>query len=503
MKIVVDKQSYCLVNWFAIFGWLLLIFPVTGICQSSNIESSYQVTVHAKNKRILFVEWVFELTDSLLYMEPGAEQFPKGWAKFVEGLEIHDDLGTSVGFEPLDGARWRVNADPGQKLIVRYALNISHEDYDWSGGIDGIAYVKPWGVFCSGRSLFIMNGQHHDLNVAFNLPQNWKVSSSWEEASGASSFKVANHTALSNALFFVGEQDEIIVKRNDFELIFALGGRDITSRKEEFKNLAEGVLDYYINLFGGVPNPPPGQELKKALVIINSGDVTDGEVVGNDISILIEPEGNSMSRMISRFIFAHEFFHLWNGKSFTPGQEDTEWFKEGFTNYYTLKALFQVGALNEQSYFDMLAQFFYARYNEDEGAGALTMSDGSLKHNHWGLIYSGGLMVGIMQDIQIRQASDNRQSIDDLMRHLYVKYGGTNEVYDITELQELLSALNGESQELFFQNYIIGTQRLPFAEYLNRAGLSAELKDNKLMISLPSPPVSTSRQNIINGLLGK
>ena len=67
----------------------------------------------------------------------------------------------------------------------------------------------------------------------------------------------------------------------------------------------------------------------------------------------------TMSTMISRFIFAHEFFHLWNGKSMVPDDQETEWFKEGFTNYYTLKALYHVGLLNDTAYFSVLNNLFY------------------------------------------------------------------------------------------------------------------------------------------------
>ena len=110
------------------------------------------------------------------------------------------------------------------------------------------------------------------------------------------------------------------------------------------------------------------------MVIINPSVETDGEAIGSNISILIDPEGDSMSQTIARFIFAHEFFHLWNGKSFSPNAEDTEWFKEGFSNYYTLKALHHIGYLNDESYLELLGGFFYQRYDSDDGVGTDTFS---------------------------------------------------------------------------------------------------------------------------------
>lgn len=205
------------------------------------------------------------------------------------------------------------------------------------------------------------------------------------------------------------------------------------------------------------------------MVVINPSEKTDGEALGNNISILLEPDGDQMSQVIARFIFAHEFFHMWNGKSFTPQADDTEWFKEGFTNYYTLKALHHIGYLNDESFLELLANFFYQKYDSDDGVGNLSMSNGELKHDHWGLIYSGGMFVAIAQDMQIRTASNNEKSVDDMMRFMFDNFSG--ETYDIGDIERELSNLNNESQKDFFSRYIVGTERLPLSQYLELANI--------------------------------
>ena len=139
-----------------------------------------------------------------------------------------------------------------------------------------------------------------------------------------------------------------------------------------------------------------------------------------------------MSKLISRFIFAHEFFHLWNGKSFRPyANDEAEWFKEGFTNYYTLKALHHVGFLTDESFLEVVNNLFYQRYKNDDGVGKISMTNGEEKHDHWGLIYGGGMFVGIAQDMIIRKATNNQKSLDYLMRDLFKKYGDSKKEYDL------------------------------------------------------------------------
>lgn len=233
----------------------------------------------------------------------------------------------------------------------------------------------------------------------------------------------------------------------------------------------------------GVPNPAPDNKFKKAVVIINSSDATDGEVIGNNISILVEKNGDKMSKMFSRFIFAHEFFHLCNGKSFSPANDETEWFKEGFTNYYTLKALHHVGFLTDETFLEVLNSLFYQRYKNDNGIGKISLTKGEEKHDHWGLIYGGGMFVGIAQDLMIRKATNNQKSLDDLMKILFKKYGGSDKNYDLREIQQKMSELNGADQTEFFNLYIFGTKQIPVAHFFKFAGLDAKIENENLILS--------------------
>jgi predicted metalloprotease with PDZ domain len=206
-----------------------------------------------------------------------------------------------------------------------------------------------------------------------------------------------------------------------------------------------------------------------------------------------------MSQTFGGLLFAHEFFHLWNGKSFTPNADDTEWFKEGFSNYYTLKALHHIGFVDDQSYLDVLANFFYQRYDSDDGVGKFSMTNGELKHEHWGLIYSGGMFVAIAQDMQIRSASGNQHSLDDLMRYMFGKFDTTG--YDIGDIETELSRLNGLSQEDFFARYIYGVERIPLSKYLAMANIETRKEGEQTMFKIGEESDRAASQ-IRRGLFG-
>jgi predicted metalloprotease with PDZ domain len=417
-------------------------------------------------------------------MFPGANQLPRRWATFVSNLEVRDESGTPIAIEASEDGSWRLSNVPQSQVTLSYQLNLEHEAHDWSAGLDGAAYLTDWGVFYTARSLFVVNGeQRQDLTVDLQLPDQWQATTPWQQHPDRDQrFLVASLDELATSMIFAGTHTQVTVRQGPFEFLLALGGADILALEDELVAMAEGVLDYYVKLMGDVPRLQSQGSSGRPVVIINQAQTTDGEAIGNNISILLQPGGDPMAQHIARLIFAHEFFHLWNGKSFMPAGNDAEWLKEGFSNYYTLKALHHTGHLDDQSFLQMLSGFFYQRYTADDGVGRLSVTNGDLKHDHWGLIYSGGMLIAIAQDLQIRAASDNQQSLDQLMRYLFDDHG--DNPYTLADVERVLGELNGASQAAFFRRYVYGTEEIPIADFLELAGIDTVEADSSTVFQL-------------------
>jgi predicted metalloprotease with PDZ domain len=454
-------------------GWALLLGMLSISCAADTFENGtiYKVTIPVDNPRVAIVTASLTSADREFYMFPGANQLPKRWATFVSDFQVHDENDRIVPVEARDDGTWQLLSMPQGRLTLSYRVTLDHENHTWSGGVDGAAYWREWGVFYTARSLFVLNGdERENIGIKFHLPDQWRVTAPWEkQGDDASRFVVSGHDALATSMFFAGTHKEVSVQEGPFELLLALGGEDVMALEDEFVDMAGGVLDYYVDLMGDVPRLRSRGAASTPVVLINQADMTDGEAIGNNISILLEPDGDLMAQYIARLIFAHEFFHLWNGKSFSPSGEDGEWFKEGFTNYYALKALHHIGYLSDEAYLELLAGLFYQRYSSDDAVGRLSITSGQLKHEHWGLIYAGGLLVAIAQDLQIRSVTGNEKSVDDLMRFMFEKHG--DKPYGIADIERELSRLNNDSQEGFFDRYIYGVERLPVSQFMALAGI--------------------------------
>lgn len=462
---------------------------------------SYSITIDPTGKADVQMDFV-PTTDTLYMIDGGTTDIEGGRSAFVKNLSALTEKRTNIQVTKLPDSRWFLAKRKGKTVTLTYQMDLTHEQYNWSGGLDGTAYATEWGIFYACRTLLLYPaGELGKIEVTFSLPDDWKVTTPWEEVD-QDTFKVNSLSDLQSGMFFAGTHEELSFRKDDFELVFALGGPSVVADKDMYQRLAGGVMEYYIDLMGGLPNPPPDNPFNKAVVILNEHENTDGEVLGNNISILVSKEADPMSKMIGKFIFAHEFFHLWNGKSMSPeNAEECEWFKEGFTNYYTLKALYRAGELDQQSFLGLLDQFFYQRYINDDAAGKESITRGDLKHNHWGLIYVGGMLAGISQDLIIRSETNNERSLDDTMRELFRKYGGTNNGYSIDELKQLLSSVSGKDQSEFFENYVIGSQQIPIENHFNALGLRASRADGHLLISVPED-LSDLQQQMLKEILG-
>lgn len=466
----------------------------------------YRLSISSANPKILSVTADLEPASSLSMAEYGADQFPERWAKFVSDLTAADENGNSLVVEPLGGAKWRVQG-AAKRLRIHYFVRLDHEGHTWPGGIDGIAFARDWGVFYSGRTFLVVpdRAERSSVDIDFNLPVGWNVTASWERVSrGRHSFRANGMADLKESLFFAGRHKEFVVSRKGFDLIFALGGPGIAENEADYKRLATQVLDKYIALMGGIPNPPPSRKFSRSVVFINNSKELDGEVIGNHISMILDPSGDRQTQIFSKFIFAHEFFHLWNGKSINVASTGEDWFKEGVTSYYTLKALVEIGAITRQEALDVIADLFYKRYASDPSLGKESMravASSTRKDKHWGLIYGGGLFAGICQDVSIRRGSGNKKSLDDLMREFFTLFGGSDKTYTTLDVQQAVARLSGVDHRQFFERHILGAEPVPLEQCLTDAGLDVQSKEGRLAIK-ERPGLDRADAERLRGILG-
>jgi len=83
--------------------------------------------------------------------------------------------------------------------------------------------------------------------------------------------------------------------------------------------------------------------------------------------------------------------------------------------------------------------------------------------------YEKGELVGMCLDLEIRQRSDNRKSLDDVMRLLYEEHGRDGKGFPEEEFKRACERVAG-GLDGFFADLVDGTADIPWNRYLGYAG---------------------------------
>ncbi len=184
-------------------------------------------------------------------------------------------------------------------------------------------------------------------------------------------------------------------------------------------------------------------------------------------------------------ITAHEIFHGWNVKRLRPAdmvpyrydrpQPTTLlWVSEGITDYYADLALVR-GSVIDSAIFLNVTQ---GKIEEVAAAPPIALEDASL--STWiqptdgtaTIYYPKGSLAGLLLDIMIRDASDNRASLDDVMRTLYRATVPAGRGFTVDEWWAAVNQLAGRDlATTFARRYVDGREPFPWSQIAPLAGL--------------------------------
>jgi predicted metalloprotease with PDZ domain len=204
---------------------------------------------------------------------------------------------------------------------------------------------------------------------------------------------------------------------------------------------------------------------------------------------------------------AHEYFHNFNVKRIRPivlGPFDYEhenrthmlWVSEGFTDYYAWRVLRRAGLMDVE---DVLNGTGGARgfpglagaiASYENAPGHLYQSAAEASWTTWDQRFGGpnrggprltisyydkGNIIGTLLDLKIRHESQNRKSLDDVMRGIYQEYyqekkrGFTDQ-----EFRQMCERMAGAKLDEAF-DYVYTTKPLDYPKYFDYAGLNIEM----------------------------
>jgi predicted metalloprotease with PDZ domain len=94
--------------------------------------------------------------------------------------------------------------------------------------------------------------------------------------------------------------------------------------------------------------------------------------------------------------------------------------------------------------------------------------------------YTKGQVLGILLDLLIRDRTNDEKSLDDVLRALNSDFAREGKFYrDSLDIRLTAEKIAGGSFEEFFQQYVSGTDPLPYEHVLALAGLQLDKRQRK------------------------
>jgi predicted metalloprotease with PDZ domain len=315
--------------------------------------------------------------------------------------------------------------DSDEIRIVRYPPNHKVEmAYDLSNDWTGLLrHPKEFRVVVRSTD-FIFNGQNGlvypempqstHVHATFKwrgLPQAWIAVSSFAICKASTSFHGQWHS-VHDALFAVGDFRTTRLNSGGEKLTLAARGSWIFSDKQA----AEEIMSLF-----RVERQFWGETKRdKFLVVLTSYDQDLGSSDGTAFtgSFLLYFSKKQMFLMDIKSQLAHEIFHTWNPyRMGQPSGEATEWFTEGFTQYYQDRILLKARLITFADYVDRLNQIVSAYWSSpDRNWPQQQWLDRKQTGNpEYQLPYKRGAVIALWLDETIRRDSGNKSSLDDRM----------------------------------------------------------------------------------------
>ena len=473
----------------------------------SEFAVHYQITPVHPEAHLFQVRCVIQEPDSsgqrvsLPAWIPGSYMI-RDFAKNIVELKV-EAAEQPIKIKKLDKSTWQCTPCTGP-------LTLTYDIYAWDLSVR-TAHLDTSHAFFNGTSMFLRIHGQEDKKCSVDLrPPAGDNYSSWRVATAMSPLDAELYDF---GLYQADNYDELIdhpVEMGTFTLAtFMAGGipHDIVltgQHRADMNRLCndlEKICNTHIGLFGELPAIQ-----RYVFLVMVVGDGYGGLEHRASTSLLCSRDDlplkgeETISDNYRTFLglCSHEYFHTWNVKQIKPAafipydlsrETHTEqlWAFEGITSYYDDLALVRSGIIEPASYLELLGQNITRVWR---GQGRFKQSVAESSFDTWTKFYkqdesapnnivsyySKGSLLALALDLTIQQVTNNRKSLDNLMRLLWERYGQPGKGLAEKEIEELLSQIAGQDLTDFFADYLYGTRDLPLDNLLRTVGIDFHLR---------------------------
>ncbi|CAN5400802.1 hypothetical protein BH10BAC1_BH10BAC1_04710 [soil metagenome] len=396
------------------------------------------------------------------------------FAKNVQKWAAFDEKGTALKFQKITKDCWKVQTKGVAELRIKY----NYYATDLNAGSTFLdvnqLYMNP--VNCC---FFIPEQINEPCELELNLPIDYKVAigvtaPSPSERVGVRSLRFKDFHELADSPFIASatlQHNKFVCAGKEFNLWFQgeckpdwakLNNDFIKFCNHQLEMMKDAPFESYHFLFQILPTKMYHGVEHTTSTVCSLGpgyNVMKGELYENLLGVS-----------------CHELFHAWNVKAIRPIEmQPYDYTKEnysklgyvceGVTTYYGDYLLYRCGVFSELDYLKTFNERLQKHF-DNFGRFNLSVADSSFDTwldgytpgipNRKTNIYDEGNLLAFVTDLFIRKNSQNKKSLDDVMRHLNTEFAMKRVGYSDVDYKNTVEKFAGDSYDDIFNNYING-----------------------------------------------
>jgi predicted metalloprotease with PDZ domain len=484
-------------NVFSLLPCVLTLFVSSVLCG----PIVYRITIDPKDVSGFNVEIRAHSESPTVRLAMAAHpEYHDRYFRYVENFSAESG-GRKLSVTNPEEAVWQVDGVRGT-LTVRYRVSPVAKEREWRQTWK--PYLTPTGGMVGDLHtlMYIVGQEKHPALLTLDMPGGWKAVSGLEPTNDPRTFAGTVELLLDSPVL-IGDVKEWQFTAAGVPHTIAIWS-PADAKPVDAAPIVEGIqklAGQAIKAFGKPPYP------RYAFLLENGGQAALEHTTSVNIGI---------SRELSDTLatIGHEYVHVWNLMDVRPRErvglkykfaEPTGvlWWSEGATIMFAGLLLRRAGGLGDRRSRLQRLESLIARYLSAPGYSTLSAELVSRGDSHpevlgdnWAGTHLQGEVLVNMLDLTIRDATDGRRSVDDVMRILAAKFDSDRGIVN-SDLEKALNEVCRCNTRGFFDEYIYAAKQVEFDRYLTLMGMRAEVKqvpavdpDGKPSVDLRVGPMS-------------
>jgi len=484
---------------------IVLLSTFITIAQSKSNEINVFINLNkVNNDRLLVTVSTPKIkTDKTTYFIPKiipGTYSTDDYGRFIENFKAYDSGGKELLIAKNDENSWTINNAKSLSKITYYVndtfdVEDTHSIFSPAG--TNIDEGKNFMLNLHGFVGYFSNLKETTYNLSIEKPSTLYGATALidiDKSDLKDVFTVKRYADLVDNPIMYSKPDFTTFMVDDMEIIISVYSPNGTYTAKSITKDMEMMIKAQKKFLGSINNT------KKYAILLYLTDFEKKDANGfgalehSTSTVVIFPEAMPKDQLVQNLIdvVSHEFFHIVTPLSVhsneihyfdynNPKMSKHLWMYEGVTEYFA--NLFQAnqGLITDQDFYNRMSAKIENAKNYDDTMPFTKMSAEVLNKpfkDAYLNVYEKGTLIAMCLDIQIRESSNGKRGILDLMKYLSVEFG-MNKPFSDDEIFDVIVKYTYPEIKTFFDLYVSGETPIPYEEYFKKVGIE------KTTISVP------------------